>query len=468
MFKGSLGAHSIKGEQREIYLEKAKIKKYRIEKDIADEKDVGLLILGSEIKRIIVPKRSFKKHYESMEHIAQAFYIQILAIGLFFLSCSAYLTGLKLVPLLELELESFYDGLSLFFLVSTLFVLCISVWVAQKDFDKWKSFLRLSPDITFMAILFILTILSISFIMQIAHAVIPQIAHAVILIFVLLFFVLLYLYKIRPWILKPIKTCFDKIEEDFMGNKKLLGEVIDTFYRHLSRNETDKARISAIKDEILETYLFRWDSVPGHDNEKLIRFLVDDLAIDGAENATINKSSDGKIINITNKDGEHSAEIKMDDNGGKGTLLIRDDITCEFKVKTKNGNRIIYREKYKNDDKTKIKHLIENLDELKGYLFSLNLTSDNGLEADLESGSISSGTSGTFQANRHPIPNNSIIWIKEDNKWLITDRERKKIYYIARKEDGILKIYDKDKEYLETEDFNIILAFRNFVKKEDC
>jgi len=93
MFKGLLGAHSIKDEQREIYLEKAKIKEYRRVKDIAGEKDVGLLILGSEIKRIIVPERSFKKHYESMGHIAQAFYIQILAIGFFFLEAVPQLSN---------------------------------------------------------------------------------------------------------------------------------------------------------------------------------------------------------------------------------------------------------------------------------------------------------------------------------------------------------------------------------------
>jgi hypothetical protein len=208
--------------------------------------------------------------------------------------------------------------------------------------------------------------------------------------------------------------------------------------------------------EILETYLFKWDSVPGHDNEKFIRFLVDDLAIDWAENAIVNKSSDGKIINIA-KD-EHSAEIKMDDNGEKATLLIRDVRTCEFKVKTKNDRLIIYLEKYKNDEKEKIKNLVKNLDELKGYLFSLNLTSNNSLEADLESGSISSGTSDAFQANGHPLPDNSIIWIKEDNKWVIGDRERKKIYYIVWKEEGKLKFYNKDKEYLEREDFNIIVA----------
>ena len=451
-------SYSIKDETKEIFLDKPKIKRYGREDEIEGEENAGLLISGSKIKRIIVPERSFRKHFETMGHISQAFYCQILAIGFFFLSFSAYLTR-KYMLNLELGLESFYYGLLLFFLVSTIVVLCVSVWVAKKDFDNKWSFFRLSPNIAFMAIFF--SLLPILLILFITH-----ISYKLILIFLLSYIFLfpLFYYKIGNWLKRPVKDCFDKIKKDFEGKQKLLKEVLQSFYSQLSCNENDKARISGIMDKILETYLFRWDSVPGHDNGELIRFLVDDLAIDWAENATVNKSSDGKSINIA-KD-EHSAEIKMDDNGEKATLLIRDDRTCEFKVKTKNDKLIIYHlEKYKNDDKRKIKHLIENLDELKGYLFSLNLTSNNSLEADLESGSISSGTSDTFQANGHPLPDNSIIWIKEDNKWVIGDRERKKIYYIVWKEEGKLKIYNKDKEYLEREDFNIIVAFKYFIKK---
>lgn len=458
-FKGVLRSYSIKDEPKEIFLDKPKIKIYGREEDIEGEENAGLLISGSKIKRIIVPERSFRKHIESMGHISQAFYWIILAIGLIFLSFSAYLTRNYMLNL-ELGLVSFYGGLSLIFLALTIFVLGISVWVAQKDFDNWKSFFMLSPNIAFLAIFF-----SLLPILQIIHF-ITHISYKLILIFLIPYiflFPLLYIYKIGNWLKKTVKDRFDKIKKDFEGKQKLLEEVLQSFYSQLSCNEKDKARISGIMDEILETYLFRWDSVPGHDNEKLIGFLVDDLAIDWAENAIVNKSSDGKIINIA-KD-EHSAEIKMDDNGEKATLLIRDDRTCEFKVKTKNDRLIIYLEKYKNDEKEKIINFVKNLDELKGFLFSLNLTSNNSLEADLESGSISSGTSDAFQANEHPLPDNSIIWIKEDNKWVIGDRERKKIYYIVWKEEGKLKIYNKDKEYLEREDFNIIVAFKYFIKK---
>ena len=105
IFKGLLSINSIRDEPREIVLEKAKIKRYGVERDIEGKENVDLLIPGSEIKMIIVPERSCNKHYESMQHVSQAFYCIIMAIGFFFLSCSAYLTE-NYMPNLELALES--------------------------------------------------------------------------------------------------------------------------------------------------------------------------------------------------------------------------------------------------------------------------------------------------------------------------------------------------------------------------
>jgi hypothetical protein len=235
MFKGLLSTHSIKDEQREIVLNNAKIKRCGTEKDVeGDEEDATLLIPGSEIKGIIVPERSFQKHYESMGHISQAFYCQMLAIGLFFLSYSAKLTGdfLLLQNGLKLELgealASFYDPLSHFFLVSTIFVLCFSVWVAQKEFDNWWSFSMLSPPIAFMALFFSL----ISILLIICEM---EILQVLIFIFILLATSFLYkkiikwfekfeksdLYKkIIKWFKKPKKPkkAFDHRFEEIFGN----------------------------------------------------------------------------------------------------------------------------------------------------------------------------------------------------------------------------------------------------------
>ena len=260
MFKGFLISYSIKDEPKEIFLDKPKIKRYGREDVIEGEENAGLLISGSKIKRIIVPERSFRKHFEPMGHISQAFYWIILAIGFFFLSWSAHLTGnymsnLKLPSVSLASLESFYYGLLLFFLVSTIVVLCFSVWVAQKDFDSWGSFFRLSPDIAFMAIFF--SLLPMLLILLIMH-----ISLILILIFVFLYIFLLpllYLYKIRNWLRKPIKDSFDRIKSDFNDDQDFK-KVIRRCYLQLSCNDKSKAHISDIAAEIYENdeHVRRW------------------------------------------------------------------------------------------------------------------------------------------------------------------------------------------------------------------
>jgi len=87
-------------------------------------------------------------------------------------------------------------------------------------------------------------------------------------------------------------------------------------------------------------YLFNWDSVPGDDDDKLIRVLMDDFDINWAENATITKSSDGMIINISN--GEHSAEIIMDEKKKNAILKISDGRVYDLEVRTENDELKIY------------------------------------------------------------------------------------------------------------------------------
>jgi hypothetical protein len=94
-------------------------------------------------------------------------------------------------------------------------------------------------------------------------------------------------------------------------------------------------------DEYSGTYLFSWENVPGDDSDRLLRFLVDDLGIDWAENAEIHKSDDGKTIRIF-KD-ENSAEIKIDEEQEKATLKISDGRTHDLKVKSENGKLKLYK-----------------------------------------------------------------------------------------------------------------------------
>jgi hypothetical protein len=271
LFKGSLKFSSVRNEPKEIVLDKPKRITGGWEKDIIkSEENVELLFTGSEIKRIIVPERSFKKHFESMGHISQAFYCQVLAVGFFFLSCSTHLTENYMRNLELASLESFYGWLSLIFSVLVICVLCFSVWMAKKDFNNYRSLLGLSPDIIFMALLFLLiAVLFIIFNMQISHIIILNIT---IFIFI---FLLLYIYRIRNWLKRPIKKCFDDIKRDFEdgdleGGEKLLEEVIQKFYLRLSCNEKGKAHIESIQYEILA------ECKSSHEVNKIIG-MIDEL-----------------------------------------------------------------------------------------------------------------------------------------------------------------------------------------------
>jgi hypothetical protein len=96
--------------------------------------------------------------------------------------------------------------------------------------------------------------------------------------------------------------------------------------------------MAAVREKL---YLFSWDNIPGKDDEKLRKFLVEDIGIDWAEDAKIDKSNDGTTIHIFT--GEHSAEIKMDDNKEKAILKISDGKTHSLEVKTDNNKLNIYK-----------------------------------------------------------------------------------------------------------------------------
>jgi len=100
-----------------------------------------------------------------------------------------------------------------------------------------------------------------------------------------------------------------------------------------------RKRLKKIFDKYQE-YLFSWDNVPGNDNERLLRFLRDDLDIGWMENAEIRKSNDGNTLCIF-KD-EHAAEIVIDEKKEKASLKISDDRTLDLKVKKENGKLNIY------------------------------------------------------------------------------------------------------------------------------
>ena len=94
----------------------------------------------------------------------------------------------------------------------------------------------------------------------------------------------------------------------------------------------------AEKDEC--KYLFNWSRVPGDDDAKLKKFLVDDLNITWVENATITKSYDNMTIYISTDN--QSAVITLDDNKKKATVKIGDEILYVLVVKTEDDHLNVY------------------------------------------------------------------------------------------------------------------------------
>ena len=87
-------------------------------------------------------------------------------------------------------------------------------------------------------------------------------------------------------------------------------------------------------------YLFNWSRVPGNDSENLIRFLVDNLAINWAENATITKSDDDRIINISTD--WHSAEVILAANNETATVKVGNEAVYVLDVRTEDGTLNVY------------------------------------------------------------------------------------------------------------------------------
>ena len=89
-----------------------------------------------------------------------------------------------------------------------------------------------------------------------------------------------------------------------------------------------------------EMFLFSWDSVPGNDSVRLLRFLTDNLNVNWAANADISKYDDGKTILISMD--ENSAEIVIDGNKERATLKLSDGRIRNLKIKTENDKLNIY------------------------------------------------------------------------------------------------------------------------------
>jgi len=79
--------------------------------------------------------------------------------------------------------------------------------------------------------------------------------------------------------------------------------------------------------------LFSWDDVP-ENNAELLKFLKDNLKINGIENATINKSDNNETINVAKEN--NSITFRQNKTEKKVTLEITDGRTYEYILKEEN------------------------------------------------------------------------------------------------------------------------------------
>ena len=119
--------------------------------------------------------------------------------------------------------------------------------------------------------------------------------------------------------------------------------VADAVKAYTKMNLPIIATLKLFKDE----YLFRWDDIPGNDNEKLIEFLKQNFGIDWVKTAKIEKIDEGKTIKVSNQ--KNHLLIKLNDEQTEVNLVIDDLRTNKYVVKIENRKLNIYTEKKVTD-----------------------------------------------------------------------------------------------------------------------
>jgi phage tail-like protein len=148
--------------------------------------------------------------------------------------------------------------------------------------------------------------------------------------------------------LQYLPSIYQMVNEN--GSPAFLGRFLKAFEKILSGIDDEV--------EVKGEYLFRWDEIPGNDNEKLIEFLTQKFEIDWVKTAIIEKIDNDNTIKVSTEKNYLSLKI----NGEKTivTLAIEDGGTDEFIANMENGKLNIY-------DSEPVKGIEEILDEIHDY-----------------------------------------------------------------------------------------------------
>ncbi len=125
--------------------------------------------------------------------------------------------------------------------------------------------------------------------------------------------------------------------------------IIEPIYTLIDSKEFAYLYENVDRVNIAYLYLFSWDDVPGN-NTEIIKFLKEDLKINWVENATINKSSNNKTINVTDKtNSSHIITLELNKEKNMVTLEITSGKN-NYTLKEENGKLNIYVYLIEQDD----------------------------------------------------------------------------------------------------------------------
>ena len=93
-------------------------------------------------------------------------------------------------------------------------------------------------------------------------------------------------------------------------------------------------------NQVPNLYLFNWNDVPGNDNNRMLKFLKDNLKLEWVENAEIKKSDDGETITITK--GKNTLMLKLNKKEGLVDMEIAGKVSYRCYLKKDDGKLNIY------------------------------------------------------------------------------------------------------------------------------
>jgi len=127
-----------------------------------------------------------------------------------------------------------------------------------------------------------------------------------------------------------------------MQNKALRLEHDELERKVLERTaELTMTRVSNLRNLMNPRYLFRWNDIPGIDNDRLIDFLKQNYGISWVRLAKIEKIDDGKTIRISVE--KNYILLCLNIEKTKVNLTIDDGRANEFIVKMESGKLNIYK-----------------------------------------------------------------------------------------------------------------------------